>query len=275
MDKGLVSAVMERTKGYKAFIVDVDGVLVKGGDPLPSAAEALEELKRLGHVIILTNNSTRSRAQTAKALQTLGFPVEPKMVVTSSYIAARWLLEREGKRKVWVIGEEGLVEELSRAGHELVSPEEAEWVVAGMDRRLTYEKLAHALRAFLSGARFLATNRDGTFPAPRGLLPGAGAVVGAIEGMGFSPETVVGKPSPIAFEIALEVAGVLPNEALMIGDRLETDILGAHRAGLDTALVLTGVSHEEDIERQGISPTLVARDLGDLVALLVDAGWAR
>ncbi|NOX44301.1 MAG: HAD-IIA family hydrolase [Caldiserica bacterium] len=257
---------------YRAFIVDVDGVLVKGGEPLPGAARALAGLRELGRVIILTNNSTRSRAQTAEALRSLGFPVTQEMVVTSSYIAARWLLEREGRVRVWVIGEDGLVAELSSAGHVLSPPREAEWVVAGMDRALTYGKLADALRALLAGARFLATNRDGTFPTPEGLLPGAGAVVGAIEGMGFPPETVVGKPSPIAFEIALEVAGASPAEALMIGDRLDTDILGAQRAGLDTALILTGVSREEDIERRGIVPTMVARDLGDLVARLAAQG---
>jgi len=269
-DKGLVSAAMGATgnTNYRAFIVDVDGVLVKGGEPLPGAAAALAALTELGRVIILTNNSTRSRAQTAAALRALGFAVTAEMVVTSSYIAARWLREREGRVRVWVIGEEGLIKELSAAGHVLSPPEEAEWVVAGMDRALTYEKLADALRALLSGARFLATNRDGTFPTPAGLLPGAGAVVGAIEGMGFPPETVVGKPSPIAFEIALEVAGVSPREALMIGDRLDTDILGAQRAGLDTALILTGVSRAEDIERRGIVPTTVARDLGELVVRL-------
>ncbi len=256
---------MSGLERYRAFLVDVDGVLVRSGTPIPGAAEALRALQEVGSVIILTNNSTRSRAQTAAALEELGFPVDQGMVVTSSYIAARWLLEHHGKRKVWVLGEEGLVRELSLAGHRPVPPEEAEWVVAGMDRFLTYGKLADALRALLSGARFLATNRDGTFPTPEGLLPGAGAVVGAIQGMGFSPEEVVGKPSPIAFEIALEVAGVGPGEALMIGDRLETDILGAKRVGLDTALVLTGVSREEDISQQGITPTLVAQDLPALV----------
>lgn len=246
---------------YAAFLVDIDGVLVLGGKSIPGAEAALRRLQGLGRVVLLTNNSTRSRSETAKGLSALGFPVSPEEVVTSSYVAAHYLREGFGPVRVWIIGEGGVAEELSLAGHKVVPPEEAEWIVAGMDRCLTYEKLARALQAFLSGARFLATNRDATFPTPEGLRPGAGAVVGALEGMGFSPEQVVGKPSPIAFRTALAVAGVKPDQALMIGDRLETDILGAQHAGLDTALVLTGVSRREDIPRQNIQPTWIARDL--------------
>ena len=253
-----MNATLER---YNTFILDVDGVLVKGDEPIPGAREALRMLKEHGQVILLTNNSTRSRLQTAHRLSSLGFPVSPEDVVTSSYVAARYLLEEFGPRKVWVIGEEGLAEELAAAGHALMPPREAEWIVAGMDRNLTYGKLAQALTGLLAGARFLATNRDATFPTLQGLLPGAGAVVGAIQGMGFPPEQVVGKPSAIAFRIALEVAGGSAKAALMVGDRLETDILGAQRAGLDTALVLTGVSRLQDVTRLGIRPTWVAEGL--------------
>lgn len=261
---------MGQSYHFKAFLVDVDGVLVKGGEPIPGAREALAELKRLGTVVILTNNSTRSRARTADLLQALNFPIAPEEVVTSSYIAARWLLDRAGPSRVWTIGEEGLSEELELAGHTLVPPQEAEWIVVGMDRSLTYAKLADALRALLSGARLLATNRDGTFPTPQGLLPGAGAVVGAIEGMGFFPEAVVGKPSPVAFEIALKVAGAAAGEALMIGDRWETDIQGAKRAGLATALVFSGVSSPAELPRYDPPPDLVAEDIGSLVRVLTE-----
>ncbi len=254
---------------FKAFIVDVDGVLIKGGEPIPGAQEAITQLKELGRVVILTNNSTRSRSRTAQILQALGFPIDPEEVVTSSFIAAQWLHDNTGPSRVWTIGEEGLSEELQLANHRLVSPREAEWVVVGMDRSLTYAKLADALRALLSGARLLATNRDGTFPTPQGLLPGAGAVVGAIEGMGFRPEAVVGKPSPIAFETALKVAGVSPQDAIMIGDRWETDIRGALAAGLATALVLTGVTHEEDLQDRERKPDLIARDIAELVEAFV------
>jgi HAD superfamily hydrolase (TIGR01457 family) len=249
---------------YAAFLVDIDGVLVRGGQSILGAKAALRRLQGLGRVVLLTNNSTRSRSETARELSALGFSVSLDEVVTSSYVAAHYLREEFGPVRAWIIGEGGVAEELSLAGHKIVPPEEAEWVVVGMDRCLTYEKLARALRALLSGARFLATNRDATFPTPEGPKPGAGAVVGALVGMGFSPEQVVGKPSPIAFRAALELAGVKPDQTLMIGDRLETDILGAQHAGLDTALVLTGVSRREDIPRLGIRPTWIVRDLPTL-----------
>mgnify|MGYP000395099563 CR=1 FL=1 len=252
----------------RAFILDVDGVLVRGHQPLPGALSALEKLKTRGRVVLLTNNSTRSRAATAQRLQELGFNVSPEEVVTSAYVAARYLAEKFGPSRVWVLGEEGLRQELSLAGHTLVPPEEARWIVVGMDRELSYQKLCLALRGLLGGARLLATNRDATFPTPEGLLPGAGACVGALEGMGFPPEQVVGKPNPIAFQIALEVAGIPPEEALMVGDRLETDILGAQRVGMETCLVLSGVSRCEDVQRLGITPTWVVPDLPALASRL-------
>ncbi|MFH1609205.1 MAG: HAD-IIA family hydrolase [Candidatus Bipolaricaulota bacterium] len=250
---------------YQGFLLDIDGVLVRGAEPVPGAVEALASLKDRGRVVLLTNNATRSRADMAARLGAAGFAVTADEVVPSAYVAARYLADEHGPVRFWALGERGLVEEMTCAGHSPASPAEAQWVVVGMDRGLTYDKLAQALRALLSGARFLATNRDATYPTENGLVPGAGAVVGALEGMGFPPEQVMGKPSPAAYHIALGVAGVPSDRALMIGDRLETDILGAQGLGMDTALVLSGISTLEDVERQGIRPTWVARDLPALV----------
>ncbi len=250
---------------YKAFLLDIDGVLLRGGKALPGAVQALEELRKRGRVLLLTNNSTKSRKGTAERLLAAGIPAEPEEVLPSSYVAARFLRSRFGAVRFWYIGEEGIREEMAEAGHSLVSPGEAEWLVVGMDRGLTYEKLALALRALLRGAKLLATNEDPTFPTPEGLVPGAGAVVGALRGMGFPPEFVVGKPSSIAFQIALESLGAAPKEVLMIGDRLDTDIAGAQALGMDTALVLSGVTTLSDLAEAGIRPTYVAADLLSLV----------
>jgi 4-nitrophenyl phosphatase len=243
---------------YKGFLLDIDGVLLRGGRALPGAKDALATLRKLGPVLLLTNNSTKSRAGTAQRLSEAGIPVERNEVLPSSYVAAQFLRRRFGSVRFWYIGEEGILEEMRAAGHTLVSAEEAEWIVVGMDRSLTYEKLAQALRALLRGARLLATNEDPTFPTPEGLVPGAGAVVGALRGMGFPPEIVVGKPSPISFQVALEVLGLGPSEVLMIGDRLDTDIAGAQALGMDTALVLSGVTKPEDLTEARIRPTYVA-----------------
>ncbi|MFQ6090867.1 MAG: HAD-IIA family hydrolase, partial [Candidatus Bipolaricaulia bacterium] len=214
-----------RLENYRAFLVDLDGVLVRGGEPLPGAAEALRELKEIGRVVVFSNNSTRSRRRFAARLSGLGFKIKLEEIVNSAYIVAQHILKSAGPSKVYTIGEEGLREELELAGHRLAEPEEAEFLVVGMDRELSYKKLARALLALLRGAHFVSTNAERTFPTPQGLLPGAGAVVGAIEGMGFPPEAVVGKPSKVAFMVAMEAAGVGgPRESLLIGDRLETDI---------------------------------------------------
>ncbi|MCR4403960.1 MAG: HAD-IIA family hydrolase [Candidatus Acetothermia bacterium] len=253
---------------YRAFLVDLDGVLIRGGQPLPGAVEALQRLRELGRVIVFSNNSTRSRRAFAARLQREGFAVAPEEVVNSAYILGRRLLELSGPSKVFMIGEEGLKEELELAGHRLVGPEEANFLVTGMDRELSYEKLLLALRALRRGARFFAANADPTYPTPEGEVPGAGAVVGAIQGMGFPPEEVVGKPAEVAFRVALEAAGVKdPRDCLVIGDRLETDVLGARRAGLESALVLTGVTSPDELEESPIRPTYVAESLAALVGV--------
>lgn len=250
---------------YAAFLLDIDGVLVRGGEPIPGAREALDELRTQGKVLLLTNNSTKSRAGTAERLAEAGIPVQPKEVLPSSYVAAQYLAKNFGRVRYWLLGEEGIRVEMERAGHILVGADDAEWILVGMDRGLTHGKLAQALRALMRGARLLATNEDATFPTPEGPVPGAGAVVGALRGMGFPPEVVVGKPSPIAFSLALAELGTPPTATLMIGDRLETDIAGAEKLGIHTALVLSGIADLAILKRSQIRPTYVARDLAALV----------
>ena len=250
---------------YRGFLLDIDGVLVRGGTPLPNAPDALAHLRAIGPVVLLTNNSTKSRQIAAARLSERGVPVCASEVIPSSFIAARYLQREHRSVRFWYLGEGGIPEEMALAGHVLAEPLQAEWIVVGMDRALTYAKLASALGALLAGARLLATNRDATYPTETGLVPGGGAVVGALEGMGFPPEVVVGKPSRIAYHVALEALGIAPEEALMIGDRLETDIAGGHGVGMDTALVLSGISTVAGIEKTGIRPTWVALDFPALV----------
>lgn len=254
-----------RIQRYRAFLVDLDGVLVRGSQTLPGAPDALKKLQKLGRVVVFSNNSTRSRRAFAERLRALGFEITPEMIVSSAFIVARYLLERSGPSPVYAIGEEGLREELTAAGHELVGPEEAHFVVAGLDRGLRYKQLTEALQALLRGAKFIAANADPVYPTAEGLIPGAGAIVGAIRGMGYPPEEVVGKPSPIAFRVAMETAGVPNKECLVIGDRLDTDIEGAVRAGVDSLLVFTGVTRPEDLIHSETQPTFTAESLAALV----------
>lgn len=251
---------------YKSIFVDMDGVVVMSSQLIPGAPGVLVELGNFGDVFILSNNSTRSREKFAANLASLGIDLPPNSIINSAFILAKYLREFRGSTKAFVVGEEGLDEELELLGHEVVGPSEAEVIAVGMDRNLSYDKLDGALAGLLSGAEFYGTNADKTFPTPEGESPGAGASVGAIKGMGFEPERIVGKPSSVAAEIAMEVAGVDdPEDCLVIGDRLETDILMAERAGMDSALVLTGVENRESLEESNIEPTYVFDDLRELV----------
>jgi len=250
---------------YEAFLLDVDGVLVRGGEPIQGAPEAVAKLQQLGTVHVLSNNSTLSRQQTGDKLARLGFAFEPARIATSSYIAARYLLETFGPQRIWPLGEDGIRIEAEAAGHTVVDkPSQAQWVVAGMRRDLVYADLVGALRAHEAGARLLATNADATFPSPKGFLPGAGVVVGALRGLGMIPQQVIGKPNPIAYDITFESLTSPRHRTLMIGDRLETDILGASHAGVDSALVLTGVSSASDIRTLEETPAWISDSLHDL-----------
>ncbi len=258
---------------YDAFFIDVDGVLVNDSQPIEGAAEAFRALQSVGQVVILTNNSTRSRQQHAERLSSLGFSVQPSEVISSSFVVAETLRELVGSITVWPIGEGGLTDELLLSGHRIASkPEQAQWVAAGMDRAIDYAKLADGLRALNAGARFAATNLDGTYPTPEGQMPGAGAIVGALRGMGFEPDVSVGKPDRSSYDMAIDMTKVARNRVLMIGDRLETDILGGTQSDLDTLLVLTGISQEPDIEISGIRPTWVAESLAAILSGDVSSG---
>ncbi|MFB6290471.1 MAG: HAD-IIA family hydrolase [Candidatus Bipolaricaulia bacterium] len=254
--------------GYKAIFVDMDGVIVMSNQLVSGTPEALEKLREFGELFILSNNSTRSRKKFSDNLARLGIDLPPESIINSAFVLAKYLAETQGPRKAFVVGEEGLDEELEQAGHEIVVPEEANLLAVGMDRNINYGKLDGALTALLAGAEFYGTNDDKTFPTPDGESPGAGASIGAIKGMGFEPKKIVGKPSEVAARIAMEVAGTEnPEDCLVIGDRLETDILMAERAGMDSALVFTGVETQETLKRNDIEPTYVFTDLRELVGM--------
>lgn len=232
-------------------ILDMDGVIYCGNKPIEGTARAVAFLRGLGKkVIFLTNNSENPRFYYVQKLRRMGIPVGEKDVITSGQVAAEYIRRRDPQAKVFVIGGEGLVEEITRAGLRLVPPDKAGYVVVGIDQQLTYEKLKDGLRAILSGAKFIATNQDRIYPTENGFLPGAGAVVAALErSSGRKPDVVIGKPSPYIIRYVLRTVEAKPNEAIIIGDQIETDIKAGKRMGLFTVLVLTGVATKEDVEK--------------------------
>ncbi|OGN88243.1 MAG: hypothetical protein A2X23_11365 [Chloroflexi bacterium GWC2_73_18] len=261
------------------LIVDLDGVVYRGSVPVAGVAEVLRRRAALGDTIVyVTNNSSRHRGDYLTTLAAMDLPVAEERIVTAGRATALRLADGTGPRPraVMVVGGPGLRRELRDRGFRVVAPTRhglaarPEAVVVGIDRRLSYGRLAIAARAIREGARFVATNRDPVFPAPEGLLPGAGAVVAALEVAGGRAPEVIGKPEPGLFESAARLAGVAPSSAVVIGDGLSTDIAAAHRIGARSILMLTGVTTPADLdvappERH---PTAVAADAVELAALL-------
>jgi len=254
------------------IIFDLDGVVYLGNTPIPGAIESLNTLAEAEHALyFITNNSTRSRQNYADKLTAMGLPTSPEQVMTSAYATALYLqaLGAEGKN-VYVVGEVGLREEMAAVGMRVLGEEDpgpADYVVAGLDRDLTYAKLRRAHEEITRhGATFVATNRDATYPMETGEIPGGGAIVAPIEVSTGVRGATIGKPEPHTWLRILDLAGVGPSGALMIGDRSETDIQGAKEIGLHTALVLTGVTRAEDVA--GLpDPQLPDHVLQDLTAL--------
>lgn len=240
-------------KRYAAYLFDMDGVLYRGLIAIPGAGDALRTLCDRGAAIrFLTNNSGTHRDQYTGRLEGYDIPCEPGWVMTSAYAAAQYLHSKHAEgQSAYVVGEPGLVREIAAAGLEILDREtfsRAQYVIAGIDHEFTYAKMFRAQQAILHGAAFIATNRDATYPVENGLTPGAGAIVESIAIASGVEPLVIGKPQPYMFETLLREIGVTPDHALMIGDRLDTDILGGNRSGIDTALVLTGVNTREEGE---------------------------
>ncbi|MCB9451280.1 MAG: HAD family hydrolase [Anaerolineaceae bacterium] len=246
----------------------MDGVLWRGDEPLPGMVDFLNMLRARGIPFVLaTNNSSKTPANYVAKLAKLGVPdVSETQVITSGMATAAYLQERTpAGTRVYVVGGDGLREIMRGAGF-TVCDTDVDFVVAGMDPDLTYEKLKRGALLIRAGATFIGTNADRTFPTPEGLVPGAGSVLAALETATDQQPTIIGKPYDPMFRTALHTLGTLPDDTLMIGDRLNTDIAGALHMGLPTLLVLSGVTRREELETGDIQPDWVYENLAALLA---------
>lgn len=258
-----------------AVVADMDGVLWRGDEMIGDAVAFLQQLRDDGVPFVLaTNNASKPPKDYVDRLGRSGFALGEAEVLTSSVAAAESLSRRyPPETPVHALGGPGLRRALVDAGFDLVedATRRAALVIVGIDFGLTYDKLAHATLQLHDGAAFFATNADPTYPSGRVFLPGAGSIVAAVRvASGKEPE-VIGKPGRAMFDIAVGRLGALPAHTLMIGDRLDTDILGARRAGLRSALVRTGVDKHTDLEQSAVKPDLDVECLADLGRLLRSA----
>ncbi len=228
---------------YRGYVFDLDGTLYRGEEAISGAVEKVRELAEAGAVVrYVTNNSTQTPEFFSDKLRRLGFACEPSQVMSSAVGTAKYLAD-QALRSAFVVGEAGLVKVLGEHGVRAVMGEDsAEAVVVGLCHTFTYELMREAMHRIRAGARFVATNPDATFPAEKGRLdPGAGSMVAAIRACSETEPVVIGKPKPYLIQASMEGAGLTPDDTLVVGDRMDTDIESGRACGCDTFLVLTGV----------------------------------
>jgi 4-nitrophenyl phosphatase len=266
---------METFKNIRALIIDMDGVLWHGTQAMPGLVEFFQTLNDLDiRYILATNNASLTPEQYVTKLAKMGVTVTQKQILTSGMATALYLSEKINPKetRVFVVGEDGATQPLLELGFTLTGlyevnnsdkPEQkgADIVVCGKDETLSWAKLATASLNIRAGASFIGTNADTTLPTEHGVTHGNGAILAALEvATGVTP-TIIGKPEPIIYQQALGLLGISPDETVALGDRLETDILGAVRTGIRSIMVLTGISSVADLQDLDYHPTWVMDDI--------------
>ncbi|MEM3399214.1 MAG: HAD-IIA family hydrolase [Candidatus Micrarchaeia archaeon] len=244
---------------FSGIILDLDGVVYRGNTPVKGVPDAINKAIRDGkEVFFLTNLSARTRRQYAIKLRRMGVEASENQIYSSAYGAASYITSIKRNPRVFVVGEDGLKKELMKAGA-VMCKEKTDFVVVGLDRKLTYEKLRIAMGEIRRGARFVATNTDPTYPIENGLIPGAGAVVSAVETCaGMKPELIAGKPNTFLINLIIKKSGLKKSECIMVGDRIGSDVIAGKRAGISTMLVFSGIDTRDALHKSKIKPDYVA-----------------
>jgi NagD protein len=247
----------------RGFLIDMDGVVYRSHELIPGAAGFIENLKQSRiPFMFLTNNSQRTRRDVAMKLSRMGVPVEDRHIFTCAMATARFLAGQKPHGTAFVIGEGGLLNALHSNGYAIVD-RDPDYVVVGEGRTLTYEMLEQAVQLVVDGAKLIATNLDPNCPTKDGTRPGCGAIVSLIEQAAGVKAFSVGKPSPVMMRQARKELGMATSETIMIGDTMETDILGGVQMGYRTILVLSGGTRREDLARYAYQPDLVIESVAD------------
>ena len=272
------------------LLVDLDGVVYRGAEPVPGVAAVLTDRAARGdEVVYVTNNSMWYRTDYVTRLESMGAPVDPDLIVSSARAMALYLLDLQPPvKRVLAVGGSGLIHEITDVGIEVVASGDAaqRWsangrdaaaavgpvdaVVVGLDMEFTYGRLACAATTIRSGARFIATNRDPIYPLETALMPGAGSIVSAVETASGHTPVSLGKPGPLLLEIAARAVGRKVTDAVMIGDGLVTDVAAAKAVGARSILMLTGVSTRAQAAALAVAdrPTEIAADAAELAIVL-------
>ena len=252
---------------HRGWLFDLDGTVYRGEALIPGADAAIAALRAAGRrVAFLSNKPLYTRGDYAEKLTRLGIPTTGEDVINSSLVLACHLWRLDPRAPVFVIGEPPLVAELRAHGFEVRADHRVRWVVIAFDRTFDYAKLNTALQAVRQGARLIATNPDRTCPTEDGEIPDCAGMIAAVEAVtGATVDIIVGKPSPIILEVALERLGVSASDCVIVGDRIETDMVMGKRLGLATVLVLTGITRAGDPRIAELAPDLVLRSIEEIL----------
>ena len=257
---------------YCGAILDVDGTVVRGDEALPGAQEALDALSVAGvRRIFLSNNPAKEPAAYEARFERAGLSVSREEVLTSGVVTMRYLAEEHADDALFVVGDPALVDQFEAAGLTVVDAgADADAVVASLDRTFDYDDVCEAMWTLRgTDVAFYGTDPDMVIPAAERDVPGSGAVINAIAGpTGRTPDRILGKPAETAQEMALDALDCAPEDCLVVGDRLDTDIELGARAGMTTVLVRTGVTGDAELDASDVSPDHVLDDIGGLPAVL-------
>jgi NagD protein len=259
--------VAER-KPIESWLTDMDGVLMHEGIPVPGADAFIKKLRESGRpFLVLTNNSIYTARDLHARLSRIGLDVPEQNIWTSALATAKFLDDQHPGGSAYVIGEAGLTTALHEVGY-VLTDHEPDFVILGETRTYSFEAMTKAVRLINNGARFIATNPDETGPSAEGALPATGAVAALITAATGKKPYFIGKPNPLMMRTALNTIGAHSETSAMIGDRMDTDILAGLEAGMETFLVLTGLTAKDDIGRHPYRPTHIRDSIADLVDLI-------
>lgn len=255
-------------KDIHYIFMDIDGVLYRGRTPINGSREFIDYLLEDGiQFICVTNNSAKTPADYSNRLKKMGIKIEEKNIINSGVATVEFLkdtfLKEKEKLSAYVIGGEGLISLIKDSGIR-IEENNPDIVVVGWDVEFTYEKMKKASLAIQKGAIYIGTNPDTTYPSEEGILPGCGAILASITTASGVEPIIVGKPRPLIMEMAAKRISAKKEKSLMVGDRIDTDILAGRNFGIQTALVLSGVISKSDVSKSAIKPDYIFEDMMDL-----------
>ncbi len=260
-----VDAVVEK---LRYFLLDMDGTIYMGANPIPGAAEFIQALRDTDRkFLFFTNNPTKDAAQYSEKLSAMGIDAEPEDILTSGAATARYLMKATAYRRAFVLGNDSFEAELTRAGMTVVD-ENPDVVVLAFDTTLTYEKLRRASRFLLDDVPYIATNPDLVCPTPDGPIPDCGSMAALLEKATGRTPKYIGKPNAEMAQMGMDKLGADPAHTAMVGDRLYTDMAMAHQTGITSILVLSGEATREDVKAIDTPPDVVVDSVADLIHVL-------